>query len=120
MVDSILDNLSLRTQRKGELRIEIGLTTSSAALHELITRIRKILERPQVESSTVLLNDITPTAFQVLIDYFTGAITQKEFNEVKEQINFEVLRLLESLQIEIAGATTDIKLSGKLEQTSSL
>ncbi len=28
MVDSVLDNLSLRTQRKGELKLEIGLTTS--------------------------------------------------------------------------------------------
>lgn len=116
MVDSILDNLSLRTQRKGELRIEIGLTTPSATLHELVSGIRKILERPSVESSTVMLNDITPSAFQVLVDYFTGPVIQKEFNTIKEQVNFEILQLLESLQIEIAGASTDVKVSGKLQQ----
>jgi MscS family membrane protein len=116
MVDSILDNLSLRTQRKGELRIEIGLTTSSASLRELITGTKKILERKEIETSTVLLNDITPSSFLVLIDYFTGAITQKEFNDIKEQINFEVLELLEMSKIEISGASTDVKVSGKLEQ----
>ena len=35
MVDSIIDNLSLRTQRKGELRLEIGLSTSSANLRSI-------------------------------------------------------------------------------------
>lgn len=110
MVDSILDNLSLRTQRKGELRLDIGLTTSAAELDQFIINIRKILDRPEIESSTVLLNDITHTAFQVLVDYFTGHITQKEFNTVKEQVNFQVLKLMESMKLEIAGTSTDVKI----------
>jgi MscS family membrane protein len=113
MVDSILDNLSLRTQRKGELRIEIGPTTSSAAINELTQGIRKILQRPEIDTSTVLFNDITSSAFQILVDYFTGPILQKEFNAVKEEINFEIIKLLESLQIEVAGASTDVKLVNK-------
>lgn len=112
MVDSILDNLSLRTQRKGELRLEVGLNTPAAVLDRLVNAVRKILERKEIESATVLLNDITPSAFQVLVDYFTGPITQKEFNTIKEQINFDILRLLESLNVEIAGATTDVNISG--------
>ena len=110
MVDSILDNLSLRTQRKGELRLDIGLTTSSAELDQFIINIRKILDRPDIESSTVLLNDITHSAFQILIDYFTGPVTQKEFNAVKEQVNFQVLKLMESMKLEIAGTSTDVKI----------
>ena len=35
MVDSILDNLSQRTQRKGELRLEVGLLTSSASFRAI-------------------------------------------------------------------------------------
>jgi MscS family membrane protein len=115
MVDSILDNLSLRTQRKGELRLDIGLTTPTSALAQLIEGIRKILDKKEIESSTVLLNDITASAFQVVIDYFTGPVTQKEFNSIKEQINFDILKLMESLKIEIAGAATDVKVSGKLD-----
>lgn len=116
MVDSILDNLSLRTQRKGELRLDIGLSATSADLDQLTNGIRKILERREVENSTVMLNDITHTAYQILVDYFTGPVTLKEFNTVKEDINFQVLKLIEKLKIEIAGAATDIKISGKLEQ----
>ena len=104
MVDSILDNLSLRTQRKGELRLEVSLSTPSPILEQLITGIRQISNRKEIESTTVLLNDITSSAFLIVIDYFTGPITMADFNAVKEQVNFEILRLMEEMQVEIAGA----------------
>lgn len=108
MVDSILDNLSLRTQRKGELRLELGLNTSSDKLDQLVEGIRNITTRNEVENSTVLLNDIAHNSFVITVDYFTGPITQDEFNKVKEEINFSVLRLIENLKIAIAGRSTDI------------
>jgi MscS family membrane protein len=111
MVDSILDNLSLRTQRKGELKLEVGLSTPSALLDQLIAGIRKITGRKEIESSTVLLSDITSSAFIINADYFTGPITQAEFNAVKEQVNFEVLKLMEELNVELAGASTDVRIS---------
>jgi len=109
MVDSILDNLSLRTQRKGELRLEAGLSTPSEILDQLIAGIRKITDRKEIESATVLLNDITSSAFVILIDYFTGPITMAEFNTIKEQVNFEILKLMEELQVELAGAGIDAR-----------
>jgi MscS family membrane protein len=111
MVDSILDNLSLRTQRKGELRLEIGVSTPPALLDQLILGIRQIVNKDQIESKTVLLSDITHSAFVVLVEYFTGPITQAEFNVVKESVNLEILRLMEELKVEIAGASTDVRIS---------
>lgn len=111
MVDSIIDNLSLRTQRKGELRLEVGLSTASATLDQLIDGIRKITGRKEIENSTVLLSDITSSAFVILVDYFTGPVTAAEFNKVKEQVNFETLRLMETLGVEIAGSSTDVRIT---------
>lgn len=110
MVDSILDNLSLRTQRRADLRLELGLTTTSAGLQDLIAAIRKTLGASDIESATVLLNDITPSAFIITAEYFTGPVTIKEFNVIKERVNFEVLRLIEEKKMEISGAVTDIKI----------
>ncbi len=110
MVDSILDNLSQRTQRKGELRLELGPTTPSGTVREFIMEVKAILNRPEIEGSGVILNDITSSALTVNVDYFTGPVTQQEFNDVKEDINFRVLQLLETLQIEVAGAATDVKI----------
>jgi MscS family membrane protein len=112
MVDSIVDNLTLRTQRKGELRLEIGLSTSSAVLDKLIEGLKEILKKDTVEKSTAFLNDITASAFLINVDYFTAPITQDEFNDVKQAINLDALRLLETLKVDIAGASTDIRLSG--------
>ena len=111
MVDSIVDNLTLRTQRKGELRLELSLSTPSARLDELVNGVKNILKKEKVENSTAFLNDITGTAFLVNADYFTSPITQDEFNAIKQQVNLDVLNLLEKMQIGIAGASTDVRLT---------
>ncbi len=43
MVDSIVDNMSLRTQRKAELRLEIDLAATAAQLQALTDAINKYL-----------------------------------------------------------------------------
>ena len=113
MVDSILDNLSLRTQRKGELKLEIGLTTNSSAIESLIRSIKKIAERKEIEDSHVLLSDITAQALIINVDYFTAPVTINEFNAIKQEINLSILKLMEELQIEIAGANTDVRIIGQ-------
>jgi len=111
MVDSIVDNLSLRTQRKGELRLELSLSTSSLVLDKLVQGIKVLLQKDKVENSTAFLDNITGTAFLVNVDYFTSPVTQEEFNRIKQQVNLDTLRLLESLKIEIAGASTDVRVT---------
>ncbi len=111
MVDSILDNHSLRTQRKGELKLEIALTATSEQLDRLVTGVKDLTGREEIQSSTVLLSDISSNAYIITIDYFTGPITASEFNAVKEKLNFDVLKMLETLQVELAGANTDIRIN---------
>jgi len=128
MVDSILDNLSLRTQYKGELRLELDLSTSSTKLQELLdlstsstklqellAGIKNILNQKEIENASVLMNGIAGHAFLVNGDYFTGHITEKDFNSVKERVNLSVLQLLENLQVKIAGANKDIQVIAKME-----
>jgi MscS family membrane protein len=110
MVDTILDNLSLRTQYKGELRLEIDLTTSSKKLQELLTGIKTILHRGDVKSSSVFMNAIAGNAFMINGDYFTAHITDNEFNSIREGVNLSVLQLLETLGIQIAGANKEIRI----------
>ena len=111
MVDSVVDNLTLRTQRKGELRLELSLSTSAALLDEGIAGIREILTIPAIENSIVFLNDITASAFLVNVDYFTAPMAIEAFNATKQQVNLEVLRLMEKLKISIAGSSTTISLT---------
>jgi MscS family membrane protein len=116
MVDSILDNLSLRTQRKGELRLEIDLNTTSQKIQEFLTGIKTVLNKKDIESSSVLMDAIAGNAFIISADYFTAAVTQNEFNTIKEEINLSVLQLMESLEIQIAGANKDIRIIAPQKQ----
>lgn len=110
MVDSILDNLSLRTQYKGELRLEVDLSTSSRKIHGLLDGIKTILNKKEIESSSVLLNSIAGNAFMINGDYFIAHMTDKEFNSIKEGINLSVLQLMENLEIQIAGTHKEVRI----------
>ncbi|MBC7948472.1 MAG: mechanosensitive ion channel [Chitinophagaceae bacterium] len=114
MVDSILDNLSLRTQLKGELRLQVSLSTPSSKLQQLAEGIRILLRHPEIESANVVINDIAANAFIVNADYFTGPLTHQEYLSIRELINLQVLKLMEELDIEIAGASTGIRLEGQI------
>jgi len=116
MVDSILDNLSLRTQRKAEIRLEIGLDASVDTLNKFIEAVKTKLNHTQIEDSTVFLTDIKANAFLLSVDFFTAPIAFNEFQKLKQQKNLEILKLMEEMKIELAGASSDIKISGKLEQ----
>ncbi len=110
MVDSIVDNQTLRTQRKAELRLQIGLSTSADDLNRFIAEVKKILNKEVIENPSVFLNDIAPNAFLINIDYFTAPLSIQEFNEIKQQVSIEILRLMEQMKIEIAGASTEVVL----------
>lgn len=111
MVDSILDNLSLRTQRRGDLKLEIGLQTSPALIEQLIAGIEKIIGRKEVENANVVLSDISANAVIILSDYYTAPVTINEFNTIRQEINLQSLKLLEELKIELSGASTDVRIS---------
>ena len=116
MVDSILDNLSLRTQRKAEIRLETGVNISPENLDKFIEAIKTRLVHPLIEESSAFLTEIRSNSFLISIDFFTAPIVMKEFQKIKQQKNLEILKLMEEMKIELAGASSDIKISGKLEQ----
>jgi MscS family membrane protein len=120
MVDSILDNLTLRTQRRADLKLEISLGTPSSQLQELLKHIRRIVEHPLVENKTVLLTDIVSNAYVLQVEYYTTAIPYSEFIELKQMLNIEIIKSIEQLGIELAGVNTEIKLSGAINTKGQL
>ncbi|HTR30480.1 MAG TPA: mechanosensitive ion channel domain-containing protein [Puia sp.] len=108
MVDSVVDNLSLRTQRKGELRLELSLATGAAQLDQFIEGVRKILVKDRMQSGTVYLDNITGSAFLVNVDYFTAPVALEEFNAMKQRVNLDILQLMEEMGLNIAGSSTTI------------
>jgi len=103
MVDSIVDNLSLRTHRRGELRLEIDLRTNTDAIVEFEEGIKKILQHKYITESSVLLSDIAQQSYIISIEYFSVAIGINEFNKMKQDINLQIMKLMERSAVTIKG-----------------
>ncbi len=102
MVDSIIDNLSLRTLRKGELKLDIVINTSAEALKQYQQQLMDFLgKETQLEKFEVLLLDTGKQAHHLQVDYFTNIETTfDEFNLIKQAINYKAITLAQTLEIE--------------------
>lgn len=109
MVDSITDNLTLRSQRRAFVQLEISSDTSREKLEQLIKAIEAALEsrRPIVENYTVFLADINKNAFFITTEYFTSTIPIADFNHLRQLINMEIVRLMSEMRIRLASKDQD-------------
>jgi MscS family membrane protein len=109
MVDSILDNISKRSQIRGEINLNIHLQTPPAKINELLTEIKSFLSTiPEIQTQTVLFNDIRVQAYIVFIEFFTPPIPWPKFTEIRQRINFHILQTMEKLEIRIAAEGKDL------------
>lgn len=114
MVDTIVDNITLRTQRKGELRLEISLSATAEQLATLIPAIKTSLQKPGIDNTVVYLMDTGKNAHIIAIDYFTSMDQSiEEFNALRESVNLSLIALLEKSGIELAAANTDVIVRSK-------
>jgi len=103
MVDSILDNLTLRTHRRGLLSLELQAQTSSEHVHNLLHTIESLLKKNKhVESFTVFLTDIIKDAYVVQVEFLTAGLTAEEFNRVKQDITLDIIHQMERAEIKLA------------------
>lgn len=110
MVDTIIDNLSMRTQRRADIRLEIGLSAKAEQLDTLVAGIRSVIKQEDIQSSSAFLTEITPSSYVVSVEYYTGPITMADFNNLRQSINLQVLQLVHDSELEISGGSTDISI----------
>lgn len=103
MVDSILDNLSLRTQRRAFVQLELDADTSSQTLNQMVRLLKGKLEthKDKIENYTVLLADIQKNAYIITVEYFTAPIPIDIFNDLRETVNLEIIGLMEELKVDL-------------------
>ncbi len=110
MVDSIVDNLSLRTHRRGEIRLELDMKTSSADIEEFETGIKKILQHRYITDSSVLLSDIASQSYIITVEYFSVSVGIQEFNQMKQEINLGIMKLIEKSPVIVKGTDQQIRI----------
>lgn len=112
MVDSILDNFSERSHRRGDLRLELDLRTTSKEVEWVVDRMRILFLKPPFESASVHLSDVTGSALMVVAEFYVPVqVGISEFNALRQTAYLELLQDLESKGIELAGATTEVRVN---------
>lgn len=104
MVDSIMDNLTLRTQRRAFVQLELSSDTSHEAIDQLILRIQQLFQMRNkvVENYTVFLSDIVKDTYLVNVEFFTATIPIADFNALRQEVNLSLIALLRDMHIKLA------------------
>lgn len=110
MVDSVMDNLSLRTQRRAFLQLELTAETSRDTVQQLILRIQHLLQmrKDQVESSSVFLSDIIKNNFIVQVEFFTAPVPVADFNATRQDLYLSIIDLMDEMNIRLAAKENEI------------
>jgi MscS family membrane protein len=114
MVDSVVDNWSLRTHHRTEIKLEMAASTTAAALQKLIDAIKQKLEQDKqhIDSYAVYLNEVNKTGNVIIAEYFTHPVTQEEFINTKESYYFFIKKLMEENALATSNATIDEFITG--------
>lgn len=104
MVDSIMDNLSLRSQRRAFVQLELSNDTSHESVDQLILRIQQLFQQRNgvIENYTVFLSDIVKDAYLVNVEFFTATIPVADFNALRQEVNLQIIGFLKELTIKLA------------------
>jgi MscS family membrane protein len=109
MVDTILDNHSLRSQQRNELMLQINLNTPSDKVEALMSELRKYLaEVDEIDVFNVWFQDINLHAYVVQVEFFVPAAYVSKFNQTRQQLNIFTLQTIENLHIKIAGSAKEV------------
>ncbi len=96
MVDSILDNQSLRTQRNVLTKLQLHLETTTQQIQSVITDIQSLITHHEyVIDSTIFFSETGVNAHIITVAYFvTVDISVPGFNKVQEDINLGLIEIL--------------------------
>lgn len=110
MVDSVMDNLSLRTQRRGFMQLELNSDTNKESLQQLVLGIQHLLQlrNNQLESSSVFLSDIVKNSFIVQVEFFTAPVPIADFNSIRQDLYLAIIDMMEEMNVRLAAKENEI------------
>jgi MscS family membrane protein len=111
MVDSILDNWTLRTNQRMELRFELSPKTPSSVVQEMVEAIRSIVNArsSSIVTFTVYLTELSKNGAIIVAEYFTAPdFPHPEFMRLRQEIYLEAKHIFEDRGIELMGGTSPV------------
>jgi MscS family membrane protein len=104
MVDTIVDNISCRTERKIEMDLQISVNTSADALTNFASFMRsEIAKHHPIISSSVFVSDAGKQFHIIHIECFISMETDLNiFQELRENLNLKAVEYANAHQIKFS------------------
>ncbi|MFY0252759.1 mechanosensitive ion channel family protein [Chitinophaga sp. 30R24] len=120
MVDSILDNLTLRTQQRISLKLELDTETPAETLLLFLQDVRQLLKNNAniLDNFTVNLHDFTKDTYVIQIIFNTYIIDGAPYAALRESVNLSLIRLLEARNLKLPTTSTNVTV--KMEEGSAI
>ena len=118
MVDSVVDNWSMRTHRRAELKLELSPATTADAANHFIAEIKKLLsaKADMITSFTVYLTEINKSGVKIITEFFTSPVSLDRFNLLNEEVNIALKKMMEESELTMAAATGSITIINESRQ----
>lgn len=110
MIDKPLDNLSLRTSRRVGFSLIFDQRTTSAQLHAIIAGSIAAMQEHALVTKDVQMkfNALTPAGKEVTVQYFVETTSYDEYLDVKEDLNYRIVEMVEQHGGLLAGAIQSV------------
>jgi MscS family membrane protein len=114
LVDSELDNLTLREQRRVRFFIQLTYNTPSSSLRKLMDDIKDyVLSQPETtDECHVHFYEFGTYSLNIRIIYFVNSNEWDIYSSVREKVNFHIMELVERNQLSFAFPTSTIISAG--------
>jgi len=113
-VDSIVDNLSLRTHRRGELKLFIDAKAKGEQIEAFMKAVSRCFSHHTIIDHNVQFAEINQQGLLISIDYLSTIVDFKAFNRQKDQFNLAILHLLSEYELLLSGEDKVVRISKDL------
>lgn len=104
IIDGMLDDISLMTQRRVTMKLELDPATPSSVVMDLLKDIQYLLRTDSdvLNNFTLNFNDISNRAYAVQLIYYTNITDWQAYNTLKHRINLKIVQAMENKKIRLA------------------
>ncbi|MFD1143239.1 mechanosensitive ion channel family protein [Larkinella insperata] len=105
MISQSLDNMTQRSQRRAKYFLRLTLDTPAETLRAIVDDIRQYLDsQPETSQSPALIqfDAFGESSLDILVQFYVATGDWREFNKIKETVNYRLLEIVKSHSGEFA------------------
>jgi len=111
MVDSELDNLSMRLQRRVQFNISLLYETSTSQFKSIVADIQAYIDNhPQISTveNVVRVHNFADSGIEIMIRYFVNSKDFDVYMNVRQEVNYQIMDIVHKHGSDFAYPTTAV------------